>query len=84
MQFTFVRPLNYHVNEENGDYARNYLDRIGKVLVVADHCQDTEQEYVCEIYGNITAVASYQPLQIHFMAFLRTKEDLAFEEEDKT
>ena len=57
MQFTFVRPLRYHVNEEEEDYARDYLDRIRKVLVVADHYQDTEQKYVCEIYGKITAPA---------------------------
>ena len=57
MQFTFVRFAEYHVNEEKEDNNCNYFNRIRKFFVITDNYQDTEQKYVCEIYGKITAPA---------------------------
>jgi len=83
MQLTLIWSPQNHVSEEKEDKDCDDLDRIRKVLVIADHCQSIQQKYVDKIDGNITAFAVRQSLQTHPTAFLNYKK-LALKEEDKT
>ena len=83
MQLTLIGPSQNHVDEDREDKDCDDLDRIPKVLVIANHSQSIQQKYVGKIDGNITAFAVWQSLQTHLTVFLYY-EELALKEEDKT